>query len=295
MTSDIVFLTEVEGFLASCDLPALLLNQTRNENISRTSKHSTRNFEQESSSEDRTAARDSKCPDENQQKSDAGKTTKYRSYCTRRKNERINLRRQVSQLTAELDKLRKTKEVNKSQRPSKWMITANFQEEERVKAEDRQRQLYVAIETRAAMIQSFVQVTRDRLGDLGGLTEHEVNLIDNHIEATGSSRPFKRIRVDPPLDVISENYLNELNDPMDQTNSGGDSGKGTWGDSGQVFQQCDKDDAHESFIFVDTANLPNTTDLTSIAIAPILHLLVSIEINQFTKDLYKCSIGVLGQ
>ncbi|KAG3156464.1 hypothetical protein PI126_g8754 [Phytophthora idaei] len=129
--------------------------------------------------------------------------------------ERVHLRQQVRDMTAELEKMQKTKEANKS---SKWMAFAKYQKEERLNAEEKQRRLCAAIDTRAATIQDFFKLTQTCLGELRGVSEEEARLIERTVDATPSG-PFKRIRVDPPLDDVVERYVNEF-DASDRSTSG---------------------------------------------------------------------------
>ncbi|KAG3067596.1 hypothetical protein PI125_g23612 [Phytophthora idaei] len=186
MVSDTAFLTEVDGFLASCELPELPTIRTKRGKAADLPRKRTA---KKNDSPNCTTA------DGYNQESNSYSATKDKSYYKRRKMERVHLRQQVRDMTAKLEKMQKTKEANKS---SKWMAFAKYQKEERLNAEEKQRRLCAAIDTRAATIQDFFKLTQTCLGELRGVSEEEARLIERTVDTTPSG-PFKRIRVDRKL------------------------------------------------------------------------------------------------
>jgi hypothetical protein len=140
--SDAAFLAEVDGFLASCGTSPLLPSGTPAGEASRTS------------------------------------SAENKSYYRIRQLKRENLRRQVTELTAELNERLKAAEPAKMQPCAKWMAMAKYHQEERENAEAEQRRLCAAIDARAALIQDFFKLTQDRLSELGSVTQEEVRLLE---------------------------------------------------------------------------------------------------------------------
>ncbi|GMF65940.1 unnamed protein product [Phytophthora lilii] len=161
MALDADFLAEVEDFLAKTDSPTLSL-------------------EHESDIQSKSCSPEFECSKETPQ-TNATKSTqnakKTKSYYKLRQMKRENLRRQVKELTAELDKRTKAREARRTQAPSIWRAFAKHQEQERLRAEGKQRRLSAAIDARAAMIHGFWISMQDRLNSLCVATEEEVRLI----------------------------------------------------------------------------------------------------------------------
>ncbi|ETM31884.1 hypothetical protein L914_20605 [Phytophthora nicotianae] len=233
MVSDAVFLSEVEAFLATCELSATKCDNELQR------KHSISNPD----------SQDTRTTGGEKQETNDHATGKDKSYYRRRKMERINLRQQVRDLAATLEKLQRTSEMTKS---SMWMSMAKYQKQERLNAEEKQRRLSAAIDARAAMIQEFFKLVQSHFSVLGGITEEEAQLIEGRDDSSQSG-PFKRIRVDPPLDETLERYVNEL-DQTDKSTSGGESENEVWRDSGQDYDQSDNNDPEGSTDFVDNEN-----------------------------------------
>ncbi|KAL3664769.1 hypothetical protein V7S43_009949 [Phytophthora oleae] len=196
MMSDAAFLNEVDGFLASCELP-VLPSTRKQRKIHATSPQKNADGEKKTSKKQGTS--------------------KDKSYYRRRKKERFNLRRQMTELAVELEQLQKHKKANKTPPLSKWKALAKYQAEKRANAEFEQRQLSAAIDTRAAQLLDFFKLAQAELSQLG-VAEQEIRLVDG-----ASSGPFKRIRVDPPLDNKAEFYLSELDGAINKSSSGGES------------------------------------------------------------------------
>ncbi|KAE9022879.1 hypothetical protein PR003_g12282 [Phytophthora rubi] len=156
--SDSVFLAEVEDFLTSCDLPALLpLGDGNKYPDTKTSSDCRSDQMPRPGNEDKDALEDKNC----------------KSYYRRRQMQRARLRRQVTELTEESNKRRKANEGIKLQLPSKWRAIAKYQEHERLNAEDTQRRLSSAVDTRAATIQEFWGLMQERLEAMGKVSEEE--------------------------------------------------------------------------------------------------------------------------
>ncbi|KAG1703513.1 hypothetical protein DVH05_007460 [Phytophthora capsici] len=226
MVSDTAFLNDVDGFLASCELPELPSTRKQPDNHDRTQKDKKKANNQDSS--------------------------KDKSYYRRRKNERFNLRRQVTELTAELERLQQNKEVNKTLPPSKWRALAKYQADERANAEFERQQLSAAIAIKSAQLQDFFNLAQVLLCQLE-VTPQEIHLADG-----ASSGPFKRIRVDPPLDSETEFYVNELDGATDKSSSGGESDNEVYRDSGQNIEHPEEDCRGDS----DSSDNQNTTEST---------------------------------
>ncbi|KAK1946673.1 hypothetical protein P3T76_002225 [Phytophthora citrophthora] len=210
MVSDAAFLNEVGSFLASCELPELPSTRKQSEN------------------HDQSTQKEKK-------KSNNQESSKDRSYYRRRKKERLNLRRQVTELAAELERLQQNKEVNKTLSPSKWKALAKYQAAERANAEFKRQQLSAVIATKSAQLQDFFNLAQVQLSQLE-VTPQEFHLVDE-----ASSGPFKRIRVDPPLDSETELYVNELDGAADKNSSSGESDNEVHKDSGQSFEHSEED------------------------------------------------------
>ncbi|KAF4043143.1 hypothetical protein GN244_ATG04621 [Phytophthora infestans] len=231
MVSDAAFLSEVEGFLASCGVPEFTPTRPERE-------RAIKNF---GGQFDKTTDGDTEDPNVHATKS------KDSSYYCRRMRERMSLRQQVRDMTAELENLQKTKEAV---RLSKWMARAKYRREERLQAEEKQRRLYAATATRATTIEDFFKLAQSHLCGVGGITEEETELVGSSADASHCG-PFKRIRVDPPLDGISERYVNELNG-VDKSSSEGESENEVWRDSEPWFDLSDNIETEECIIVVDT-------------------------------------------
>lgn len=214
-TRDAAFLEEVKGFLVSFDVPTFptphtLADDENSDEASPTDAVSTEK-EAPKSMDSRTSSRgkrkklrqvlDAAAKHELEKAKDRNRRSAYRE---RRKNEKDTLQQQVGELTTELTGLQKAKEAERSLASAAWEVVAKRQLQARVDAEEKQRRLIRAVESRAAMIQEFQ----------GFMNDHRTNVDDVDDVATYK---HKRIRLEPSDAELYQAYTNELDESFAQT------------------------------------------------------------------------------
>ncbi|KAL3665651.1 hypothetical protein V7S43_009086 [Phytophthora oleae] len=162
-TPDAVFLDEVEDFLVSFDLPIFptLHTLTGLDNSDESSPSEAVPPKAVDSSKGRKKSKQTLDPVAKHELEKAKDRKRRSTYRERRRVEKETLKQQVGELSTELAELQKAKEADRYLASSAWEMVANRQLQARVDAEEKQRRLLRAIESRGALIQDFQSIIHD--------------------------------------------------------------------------------------------------------------------------------------
>ncbi|KAG7395463.1 hypothetical protein PHYBOEH_003726 [Phytophthora boehmeriae] len=203
MTTDDVFLAEVEDFLTSIDLPTFPLTQALDDNDdSNPPAERVAVAIPDAQYRKKTPPKHS---DELKYEFERAKDRKRRSaYRERRRIERETLQQQVGELSKQLSDLENDEDIGRQLSKSAWRMIAQTQYQHRVNAEAHQRQLIAAIDTRSALIGEFQAFVRDKCEGGAGVDDA---VVFRH----------KRMKLEPSDAEFYEIYLGELDTIYTQT------------------------------------------------------------------------------
>ncbi|KAG7386141.1 hypothetical protein PHYBOEH_008778 [Phytophthora boehmeriae] len=203
MTTDDVFLAEVEDFLTSIDLPTFPPAQALDEDVD--SDPPTERVAVATLDAQYTRKTPPKHSDELKYELERAKDRKRRSaYRERRRIERETLQQQVRELSKQLSDLENGEDIGRQLSKSAWKMIAHTQYQHRVNAEAYQRQLIAAINTRSALIRDFQAFVRDKCANGADVDDAVI------------FRP-KRMKLEPSNAEFYGSYLGELDTIYAQT------------------------------------------------------------------------------